>query len=967
MTETKENQFQRTPQDIQLRKEREEAYKRLRPLNESATNRYSKKAREDNDDPFDDILGGGGDIIDEGPKIKVKSSNVKDIMRATKACYQKLSSLTRETKEATLQAILSVKLNKFMEEAVKSLISAKFQLVDVPAFVEIISTLHQLYKEFLPLAGPMILRQCDNHELSAAQRRNYVCLVADLLIARVFTNPNPILHLFTRLVNYDLSDNKFSNFKMIWELIKWAGGDLFGISRGQETIIDCVFLKDPPGTTNLKKEIVRYFKALIAAIEQKCEEGRENYEKAYELIVKLGSINSGFMQQGKENRKEYDELLSKAKCIGFVVNKEVPDPWVENEEMTEITTIDGPIKVPTRLIPETPEGVPVQQQLSGTDNFYDLLADMNVKLAEPLGFGVSQIKIEVDHAKDSARIDTLARHYALIDKPEDRQQLIQAFSSIGKNRGSQAKYYARFIADVSQLYEEVGKTVAENIKNEYVDFINYACSDAGASSTPKLHVARYMAELAHFRIGIEQFFDCINYTLAHFRPRTAEMVCTLINISGKFFNKLCDQTHTNIQNVLSEMEKKKPEIATHQYAIMMVEQTINSINPPETAEPMYYINSYNEYQAFITYIFHSQIEQENFPAKARRIIEKLLQQSEKTKVTMKFITNLALDLSNYSGAQLPNLAKFIAEFTKVYPAFGMQIADICCERVRRFLECPNPNYKQRLIMEARFIAELARPDVSVIPVETAMIFANFILTFNATELSKSKFIKIQRPGAKRIDVNQNNRDFNRIFVVSRMIETLIPAFKKDICIPQLAKLMTHIQIYAVFRFPIPANVAFRISEIFDTLNFECKKIMDQIPRIETREAAENYKDISNLQKDYTFQFLKKATTATRGRLDLSSMRKEFEEEEEEEDNSDDLYEDKFTRELEEFTEYLDKERKSKATKHEKVTIPLSLMSSDSVIAAPLINSKTGPIGDFEVYTSKGESILIKPDAKPESK
>ena len=942
-------EFIRTPEEIQLRKERAEIYKRIRPLNEKAHERYSKKKKVDE---FADLLGGGGDDEDEGPQIKVKSTNPNEMMRANKACFQKLTSLSRETREQTMKAICSVKLNKFMEEAVNAIMSAKFTQNDIPAFVEVISTLHQFYKEFLPIIAPRILKECHKQDTNLQRRKNYICLVADLLIVRVFVNPTDFSHIIMEIVNLDTAEKTFDNFRLFWEILTWCGADIFGINRGENTVMDCVFERDPPGTTPLKKELMVYFRALLDAINEKCEEGRKNFEEGYKLIIKYGSIKSKYLAQGKVNREQYDELLHKAKCIAFITNKEVPDPWVDTEEMSEISTIDGVIKVPTRLIPETTES-PALKQVSNTDDFYDVLADMDVKLAEPLAYDIPHIKIEVENAKDSYRVDTLARHYHLIDNEEDRKTLIQIFSVINKNRGNQAKYYARFIADLNQIYPDVGTGVINNLKDEYCKNVTYACSAEGAKVGTKLHVARYIAELARCKVGIEQYFDCINFTMKHFRPKTAEMVCTLINIAGKFFDSYCDQTHTNIRNILQEMKKKKDAISTHQYAIMMVEQTINAIEPPEESAPVFYTNTYNEYQAFITYFFHSQVDTPQFPVKARRLIEKLLQRKEKTQVDMKFIFNLVIDLNNYSAAQLPCLAKFVSEFQKYDPVFGVNIADILCERIRRFIECPNINYKQRLIMDSRLLAELAIPELKIIPPEQVLRFANFVLSYDAQ--SPSYLLARIDPNSTKMNPNVKNRDFSRVYVVARILETLIPVFSKDLCANQLRQLLIHLQVYTLARVPVPANVAFRISDLFDALELHCSNAKSNLIRIESIQDARNYRNLlppdRDIQSDYTLPYLNSRVRTSKLRIDFSQPDSD---DEEEEDNNDDLYEQNFLREMQEFTDTLDKMQTANKTKQEKITISPELYSSTE-INAPKITSK-GPIGPFAVYTTKNDFI-----------
>ncbi|EAY09156.1 MIF4G domain containing protein [Trichomonas vaginalis G3] len=941
--------FTRTREEIEFRKQRAETYKKLVKLNDSTWKRYSKKQEDD----FDDLL---GVAVDDGPQINMKGMSPTDVMKATKSCYQRLSTLTRENKDQIIKQINSVKLNKFLEETCSNLLSAKLSTYDIPAFVEVISILHSYYKEFIPLIAPRIVKNCNNQD-DVARRRNFIYLYIDLLIVHAVRETEPFSSIFLESLQSDITSQSYSNFTFIWSIIKYAGGDIFGVSRGQDTIIDAIFPENP--ICPMRKEIFGYFKSLLDAMKQKMDQGRENFEQAYYLIARLGSINSGYMQDAKEERKEYEEYMEKAKCIGFLVNKPVPDEWVDQEEMSELTTIDGVIKIPSRIIAEVAkekEDKPETQVFtpSMNDNFYDVIADMEVRLLEPLGYDVIQVRKEADRATDSQRIDTLARHYHLIDTPEDRKKLIELFSNINKNKGNQARYLARFVADISQVFTEVGQEISENLFDEYKRFILAASSPRIASQVAsKLHLARYIAELAHFKIGIEEYFKCIDFTLDKFRPRTAEMLCTLINIAGKFFDSYCDQTHTNIRRVIEELSARKSEIATHQYALMMVEQTINSIIPPEVeAEPVFYSNAVNEYQAFLIYVFKNEIETEAKPKKLIRYIEKLLIKPEKTKIDLTFIFKLVLDFNSFSAAQLTQLANFVAEFSKLYPNFGIQVADIVSERIHRFLECPSTNYKQRLVMESRFLAELAVKNV--VSYEDVLKFMNFILSFNVPN-PRHLLIKVEKP-KKSQSKDSTTRDFHRIFVVIRMLETLMGRTTNPKYNDQIAKLINHVQLYTITRSPIPATVAFRISDLLDYIALEKKDINAKVTKIETTQQARLINE--DPRSTYEIRFLKRPLQIVTNILKLTPELSD-EDEDEEDFNEYELYETKFNRERAEFVDLLEQNTKAKNAQHEKITIPLDLMSKQEEFF-PRISSQSGPAGPIDFYTSNNKFITIDP-------
>jgi hypothetical protein len=549
---------QRSPDDLALRQVRSETYRRLRDLNVQIQARRSKKQS----DAFDDLLGGPS----SSPRVPSAQGRVQDVIKNTKAAYQRLANLKVETKDTIIDAIQKVNLTRFLKETVDSIMVAKILVRDVVAFVEVTSLLFQLYDNFIDIFEPKVIAEIQDAATTAPRKRVLLCIYADLLIVRAIEKSATFSQIVMQLMMKDQLSGKFENHPLIWRLMIHAGGDLLGVNRGETSVIDPIFPPRDLVASELRKPLKVYYDQIVRVMEETSTLGLRLIAEANDLFASKGYTNTRQEQQSKEAHQTYDQLFTMAKLYGFVMKLTPKATWIE-ERKINVSTPNGTISI-NEGAADRIKDLGMLHRMETTE-FYAKLADLSVPVPD-LGLDVVGIKKELDVMSSAGRCDEVARWYIRIDTPERREELKQAVSSLQRARANQAPFFARFVASVSQSFAEVGDFVATTLEKAFHSYVAKCQNTEGVAAQPKLHVARYLAELAKFRIGIASYMSCLRHSLHNLRGRTIDMTCTLFFIAGEFLDTLSDQTHIQIRGEVEQLKKLRENVAYKPHDILML-------------------------------------------------------------------------------------------------------------------------------------------------------------------------------------------------------------------------------------------------------------------------------------------------------------------------------------------------------------------------------------------------------------
>jgi hypothetical protein len=918
----------RAQEQLALRADRAKIYRKLREANIRVRSSRNTKTT----DGFDDLFGGDG-----RPSTPKQSSTgsmpIATLAKAVKSCYLRLATLTAENKDVIIQSIQGTRLSRFIPETVQSLMEAKITSRDILAFVEVCSLLFQTYPDFETALEPKLREEMSSPSTIASRRCSLLSAYADLLIVRVFENSALWLATIVSLMASDIQQSKFENHPLLWRLICHCGGDVFGVDRGPESVIDPIFPSREAIGTSLRANLKGYYDAIVRTMDAKAEEGMKLLGQAADLFVQKGFTNTGQGKKADELRREHDELLKHARLYGFIMKIQPASTWKEEKP----PVAEQPLQPAT----ETPD-------------FYSKLPDLD---AAPrlLATSVKAIKDELDRTATTEGCDDAARVYVKLDTPENREELFRTVSSISKSHVNQAHFYARFVAAVSQRMPGFGDRIAEELEKGFIGYVTAQVKNVTATATqPKLHVARYLSELAKFRLGIESFFNCLNYCLNHpaEKGKTIDMMCTLFYGAGKFLDTLCDATHIRMSNCVERLKKLRDSIAFQAHVSLLLTQAVQIFEPPPEDNARIPEPAMNRYQAYLQSLF-MKADQKNFSQKVRRVIEKMMMQSAVTKVDQQFLLHLILtDLPSYNVSLYQHLAKFIADFQRVSPEICLAVFDVLLERIRRGVECDKVAFRQRQICEVQFLAQLI--DAGVLPF--AVGFDVCCLILGLGQQNPSLFvIRVERKG-HHIAIGAS--DFFKATLVCALLDALVLYISENPDIQDYAiNLLVWLQLFCIVRSPIPPVVAFQVGDLVD--RFEAQKVFAREMRFESIEAFKRF-DFSRWDfsgRPYAMQELGDQARPARKIVPPPPV---SDDEDYDSDNDDEDREAAFERELAELKEEFDEESRAQGQVSSKITLPVELLGTEPVAKPIATMTRFGPPKDFQVVVAKGRKNEIVP-------
>ena len=945
--------FTRPPEELERRRKRAALYQTLRKENDQINAERNQK-KSSGMDFFDDF----------GPSTEKKhqklQGNIKTLAKQVKSCCSRLSTLNESTADGLIEQINQLNLSSFLDEVIQNLMAAKLQKNDIVGFVNVVSNLHQEYKEFEKKFFDTFVTEIKSSQLDEKRRKILFCTLGDLLIVHAFANleqPKKLLiAIFHLLINDDIkNDDSFDNDSFIWEIVSYCGGDLFSVNRGSDSVIDPVFPKTAI-IPDVRKNIGQYYQAITNKMKEKAEEGMEAREKSYKIFLQMGKMKTRASDQADKCRESYEALKSKALKYGFLMQKVPEEYWVEDEEMEEITTIDGSTLIPKRIFQQM-ESLSAfhDNDYHEQSNFYDELADLNCPVDPSIQLDVNGIHKELNKATDIHRIDELSLYYISIDTPSNRELLIKLISKIPKNNAKAAQYYARFVANVSRKIPDVGALISENLKEAYINFVSAQNHSQGkAAFHPKLNIARYICELTKFKISnsIDNYFECLKFSLDHFYGVTIDMTFTLIQNAGKFLEGLNIQTRIQINYYINKLKdiykvekyQFQPQIKT------LIEQAIKSFEPEENSNED--VTKVNKYQAYTLHILQ-ETNNSNKLKNTRRVLEKMWQASEETGVNQLFVITNILKLSLFNEQSFSFIAALVTDISRTHKDFGVTLVDILLERIRRGIEVKRYLFKQRQFLEMRFLGELINskliaPEIGFDTAKQILSLKMPILNTNTNHVPFDSFdffrarlvcqlLSTLTPIIKEIYGIQNENNQNRNnsnFSNNRKKRNRNDRFSysppdttenKELQ-ARFQDILLHLQAFCLVRSPTTPTISYEISNLFNTLR--------EIPDI-SKLRYETFDDIKT--KAPNFPTIDKSIyyiTEKSSQLNIRKKRDDIalnnsSDESDTDDSETDSEEREFIRQYNEVLSDFRAEEKEQIINKKQISIPIELMNSET--------------------------------------
>jgi len=793
-------------------------------------------------DDFDDLLGSSS-----APRSVKTTGNPKQVMQKLNQFIQKLVLIGPSNKDVLIETLGSVNLVNVMPEVIQNLINADFNKDCIVPYVHIVTEISIQYPEFWAQFEPPFLQKMNTSEKKYILIRIY----GDFLILGLVKDERALKNALDLMINSDLSDKSFTNHKHIWALCSYSGGDLFGVDRGSNSVIDPVFPKRCVAP-KLRDSLFAYYKGLVDYLKELCAEGKVSFEQAYEKLIKYGTLKTAVYSKANDLKKRYTEMASIADHYQFLINKQYKKEWEEDEEYVDFALITGEnVRIPKRIF------IQIDPHVAATkfDPFYDKLADFTtvqaLKIIDP-----KLLVYNIGNDKSAQNIDKLSKSYVEIDNPENRIIVKGLFSTISKGNPEIAPHLARFVANVSQVFPEIGNEIAEILKNHLVSHINKVNQDSSKKGEIKIHYARYIGELARFRIGIDSYFDLLKTCMFKLSVRIVDIICVLMNSAASYMDSLSGESHSRINNIVEELESKKVKFVNYPGAVIMINQAISTVKPIETTLTEKRVNPYNVYQAFLIHYIRCCCQHSTFDTSGARYINKLLA-LPKFGVTQEFVLQILLNLTCFSEKDYSKLAQLLKELSKTHFSLVQTFTEVLYERVHRYIDSNGKKFKHQANIESRFLAELCVVDL--IDIDS---IKEIIISFIGSRMNRTIIlIGIQKPGRTREPLVK--AVYHNIIVGINMISIILPKLQRNYMIAH--GIMVYLQATILSLPEIPPKLNERVSYLFDQINDHYQRF-EGIVQFDSKESIKKYlsniTDSNSLLTKYDFVLKQKSMQKT---------------------------------------------------------------------------------------------------------
>lgn len=150
-------------------------------------------------------------------------------------------------------------------------------------------------------------------------------------------------------------------------------------------------------------------------------------------------------------------------------------------------------------------------------------------------------------SKDLA--DELALNFCFINTKINRRRLVRGLCDVPRAALQLVPFYARIAAVVGSVFPDVPAGLVAWLEAEFNSLV-IRKDPTPLTLEPRLRNARYMAELAKFRLlPPGTFFSCLKRLLDDFSGHNVEAAATLVEAAGRFMARNPD-TKTRMENML---------------------------------------------------------------------------------------------------------------------------------------------------------------------------------------------------------------------------------------------------------------------------------------------------------------------------------------------------------------------------------------------------------------------------------
>lgn len=319
-------------------------------------------------------------------------------MKKNTTFVKKLRTMTEHQRDSLSTEFSGLNLNKFIQEAVTSIIEAKLKVADVSVAANMCSLFHLRYIDFMVLfkkAFPKLF-QCTNCKeeekpTHVSKLRTSTRLLGELILDGAYGSledgVNLLINILQAIVNND--QNSFVFAPVILTIVRHCGEDLAGIvprkyRRWKETVgvdfpvLDVVSSDHKSLFLCIFREYYENMTKFLVAMHKDLQ----NRDRQNQQTIGLkGELTVERKEAYEKAQKVYEKLLASTTSLAEFLDEEMPDlPEDEQQEREEMGTIN--IFTPVKGVEYDAETGLWEDE--DTRSFYECIKDLKILVPQIL-------------------------------------------------------------------------------------------------------------------------------------------------------------------------------------------------------------------------------------------------------------------------------------------------------------------------------------------------------------------------------------------------------------------------------------------------------------------------------------------------------------------------------------------------------------------------------------------------------
>ncbi|CAG8501990.1 5188_t:CDS:10 [Ambispora leptoticha] len=560
--------------------------------------------------------------------------------------------------------------------------------------------------------------------------------------------------------------------------------------------LEMIDLPDDAGTTKISSLVVREGTSvnekedIVSSIWED-----EDARSFYETLIDLKTLVPGVLLEAKSSKKD-DLELDKDEVAGSGDTEKDDDGKSLNEDPNKIddNSLDH-----RRASVSTDGGQ--KEEITGSDNGADGVVkddeneDVATKDAAEPNNNKSGTSAQLDsllsrlpNLVNRDLIDQAAVDFCYLNSKAARKKLLKTLVGVPRTRLDLLPYYARLIATLNPHYPDITAAVLQ-ARKKTLDLLE-----------TKVKNIRFLSELTKFRITPQHLiFHCLKVVLDDFSNQNIDIACNLLETCGRFLFK-SPETSVRMGNMLDIMMRKKSVQHLDSRQLLMVENAYYQCNPPDHTAIVLKERSIME--QYIRKLIYTDLNKKT----VEKVLKLLRKLNWEDKEVYKILEKCFSKVWKIKYSNIHLMAILVSGLHRYHSDFGVALVDRVLEDIRIGLEQNIFKHNQRRIATVKYLGELYNYRM----VDSPVIFDTL---YTIVTLGH----EFGRPNPSRISFLDAPNDFFRVRLCCTLLDTCGVCFDRGTAKKRLDDFLVFFQMYILSKHPLPMDVEFMVSDIFELL------------------------------------------------------------------------------------------------------------------------------------------------------